>query len=216
MFENVLLLQTKKLLETMKTGSLPEDTYLAGGTAIALHLGHRRSQDLDFFTPTEFVEVQWEEKLKREFGFKLLQRDWQTITGVIGKTKFSLFGYKHKLIGPLDKVYATQMASLPDLAAMKLETVIGRGTKRDLIDIYFLAQKFSLSRLFDFYQEKYGNLSERELMIKKALVFFEEAEGDEMPDMLEKVSWQEIKEWLVSQVANLRASSKGGSASGRN
>ena len=86
---------------------------------------------------------------------------------------------------------------------MKLETIIGRGTKRDLIDIYFLSQKFSLKQLFDFYQKKYGNLEERELMIKKALVFFDEADKDEMPEMLVSVNWEKIKRWFISEVREI-------------
>lgn len=203
MFENVLPAATKTLLTKLGPDNLPVGTYLAGGTAIALYLGHRRSQDLDFFSPTEFVETTWEQKLKSELGFKLLQRDWQTLIGTIDATKFSLFGYKQKLIGKKDRFHAVLVASLPDLAAMKLDTVIGRGTKRDLIDIYFLAQKFGLRKMFNYYQEKYGNLAERELMIKKALVFFEEAEEDEMPDMLIEVSWEKVKKWFAAEVAKV-------------
>lgn len=200
MFENVLSSPTKSLLKNFKEGSLPKGFYLAGGTAVALYLGHRRSADLDFFTPSEFVEVAWEEKLKEEFRFKLFKRDWQTLIGSIGNVKISLFGYKYKMISPKEKLYEIFIASLPDLSAMKLDTVIGRGTKRDLIDIYFLSQKFTLEKLFKDYQKKYGNLQERELMIKKALVFFEEADKEEMPEMLVPASWSKIKKWFLNEV----------------
>ncbi len=200
MFENILSPQTKNLLDRLGTSSLPKDSYLAGGTAIALQLGHRRSADLDFFTPTEFTEKQWEEKLKENLGFKLIKRDWQTLIGSIDNVKFSLFAYKYKLIEP-KKVYGNMwLASLSDLAAMKLDTILGRGTKRDLIDIYFLSQRFSLKKLFGFYQKKYANFEERELMIKKALVFFDDADKDEMPDMILKISWDKIKKWLVEEI----------------
>lgn len=189
MFENILLPSTKRLLEKLSPASLPNDSYLAGGTAIALHLGHRRSADLDFFTPSNFNESVWEEKLKKELGFKLIQRDWQTLTGSVGQVKLSLFGYNHKLINKTVKLYNTQVASPPDLAAIKLNTIIGRGTKRDLIDIYFLAQEYTLGTLFKFYQQKYADFQEKEIMIKKALVFFEEADKDEMPNMLAKTEW---------------------------
>lgn len=95
------------------------------------------------------------------------------------------------------------VASLADLAAVKLETIIGRGTKRDLIDIYFLAQKFTLDKLFGYYQEKYDNLKERELMLKKALIFLGEADTDEMPQMLVPTNWGEVKKWLVKEVRKL-------------
>lgn len=200
MFETILLPETKSLLQNLTKVNLPKESYLAGGTAVALHLGHRRSADLDFFTPIEFVETQWEAKLKKDLGFKLSKRDWQTLIGHINNVKFSLFNYPYKNIAQQESYGQIPIASLPDLAAMKLDTILGRGTKRDLIDIYFLAQKFTLSTLLTFYQKKYGNLQERELMIKKALVFFEDADKDEMPDMIIKADWNEIKKWFTNQI----------------
>lgn len=204
MFEKILTPKTKTLLKRLGPEDLPKGTYLGGGTAIALHLGHRHSVDLDFFTPTEFVETQWGQKLKNELGFKLTQRDWQTLIGTVAGVKISLFGYKYKLIRKPAILYRVSVALLPDLAAMKLETVIGRGTKRDFVDIYFLAQKYGLWKIFEFYQEKYGNLEERELMIKKGLIFFEEADKEEMPAMLIRVGWNEIKRWILQEVRKLR------------
>lgn len=201
MDKNVLSSQTDQLLKKLKPKNFPKNTYLGGGTAVALHLGHRRSNDLDFFTPSEFIEKQWEQKLKLELDFKLADRDWQTLIGDIKGVKISLFGYKYKLIGEFSKFYTIEIASLPDLSAMKLDTIIGRGTKRDLIDIYFLAQKFGLSELYKFYQKKYGNFYEREIMIKKALVYFEEADPDEMPAMLSEVKWEEVKEYFRKNVS---------------
>lgn len=204
MFDAVLLPETKKLLEDITPENLPKDSYLAGGTAVALQLGHRRSHDLDFFTPHEFTEKQWEEKLKKELGFKLLKRDWQTLIGYRGQVKISLFGYNYQQIAPKETYGSLSVASLPDLTAMKLDTILGRGTKRDLIDIYFLMQKFSFKKAFSFYQKKYGNLTEREIMLKKALVFFADADKDEMPDMIVKISWDKIKERLLGEVKNFK------------
>lgn len=196
MFEKVLPPQTKLLLQKLKPKNLPKNSYLGGGIAVALHLGHRRSLDLDFFTPSQFMESQWEQKLKQELGFKLIKRDWQTLIGTASDVKISLFGYKYKLIGKTMKLYQIKVASLADLSAMKLDTIIGRGTKRDLIDVYFLAQKFGFDKLFEYYDKKYKNFKEREIMIKKALVYFDDAETDEMPDMLVDTDWEKIKGWL--------------------
>lgn len=200
MYPNAISPKTKKLLGELGSLSLPKNSYLAGGTAIALQLGHRKSNDLDFFTPTKFSEIAWEEKLAEEFNLEVIQRDWQTITGNIDKIKFSLFYYPHKLIAkpiPWNSVF---LASLPDLAAIKLDTIISRGAKRDLIDIYFLTREYSLSKLFAFYEQKYGNFSQREIMIKKALVYFDDADKDESPQMLSDVSWNIIKENLTNLV----------------
>jgi len=204
MFDSVLLLETRNLLKKLQPQDLPEKTYLAGGTAIALYLGHRRSADLDLFTPSEFIETQWEIRLNRDLGFKLLKIDWQTLIGSLDKVKFSLFGYFYPLIGSPELYENIPVASLPDLAAMKLQALIGRGTKRDFIDIYFLAQKFGLASLLSFYQQKFGNLSERELMLKKSLVYFVDAEIEEMPNMLTSIKWIELKKWFTRSVRALK------------
>jgi len=153
MFEQVLTRETAALLDKLKPEDLPEGTYLGGGTSVSLYLGHRRSADLDFFTPVEFVEKRWEEKLSRDLGFILLKRDWQTLIGYLDRVKISIFGYFFPQIGKTEIFRNISVASLPDLAAMKLDTLIGRETKRDFIDVYFLAQKFSLATLFSFYEK---------------------------------------------------------------
>lgn len=203
MFEAILPDDTKDLLQRLTPKQLPKDTYLAGGTAIALHMGHRRSQDIDLFTPFQFNENLWEQKFAIELNFRITQKDWQTLVGTAQKTKISLMFYKYKMIGKTEKVYSLPTAPLPDLAAMKLETIISRGTKRDFIDIYFLAQKFGLVKMLSFYQQKYGTLEEKELMLKKGLLYFEKADKEEMPYMLVPTDWKKVKSWLMSEVRKL-------------
>lgn len=200
MFENTLSLNSLKFIKEIKSDGLPKDSYLGGGTAIALQIGHRKSLDLDFFTQTQFNETQWQQKLEEEIGFDLIQKDWQTLVGSVQDIKFSLFYYKHALIGGSKDFYNIKLASLEDLSAMKLDTVISRGTRRDLIDIYFLAQKFSLSSMFEFYDRKFGNFKDREIMIKKALIYFEDAEKDETPDMLIPFDWNELKTFFKKEI----------------
>ena len=200
MFEQTVSPETLNLIKSFGDDNLPKNTYLAGGTAIALQIGHRKSLDLDFFTDTEFVENQWQQKLEKKFGFKLMQKDWQTLTGEINTTKFSLFYYKYPLIEKNVDFYVIKLASLEDLSAIKLDVVISRGTKRDLIDIYFLAKKFGLTKMFEFYERKYGNFAERELMIKKSLIYFDDAEKDENPQMLVNFDWEELKRFFRKEI----------------
>jgi hypothetical protein len=184
---------TRKLLEELKPEDLPPGSYLGGGTAIALWLGHRQSVDLDWFTPQEFDEKMWQMKWENDFGFTLRGRDWQTLTGEIKSVKTALYFYKYPLIDEAATYNNLKVAGLKDLAAMKLDAVISRGTKRDFIDLYFLTKKFGAAQMFDYYDHKYGNLTDRELMIRKALVYFKEADEDEMPRMLEPIDWEKVK-----------------------
>jgi hypothetical protein len=188
---------TKLLLEKFQKDDLPSQSYLGGGTAVALHLGHRQSVDLDWFTPQEFDEKMWQMKWETQRGFTLRNRDWQTLVGEIAGVNTSLYVYTYPLIDKTTAYGSVDIASLKDLAAMKLDTVISRGTKRDFMDLYFLTKEFGPDLLFDFYDQKYGSLDERELLIRKALVYFKEADGDEMPNMLVETDCEKVKQYFI-------------------
>src|SRR6266542_4432195 len=194
---DVLPEPTKKLLEKFHKEDLPSKTYLGGGTAIALWLGHRQSVDLDWFTPQEFDEKMWQMRWETKWDFALHERDWQTLVGEIESVKTALYFYKYPLIHATTTYNGVEIASLKDLSAMKLDAIVSRGTKRDFIDLYFLTKKFGRDQLFEYYGQKYGHLEDRELMIRKALVYFTEADGDEMPRMLVPINWEEIKTYFL-------------------
>ena len=197
MRSEVLPEPTRKLLDKFSSENLPAKSYLGGGTAIALWLGHRQSVDLDWFTSQEFDEKMWQMKWETELGFTLRGRDWQTLNGEIESVKTALYFYKYPLIDKTISYNNLKIGGLKDLAAMKMDTVISRGTKRDFIDLYFLTKKFGARQMFEFYDYKYGNLADRELMIRKALVYFREADEDEMPRMLIPVNWEVVKSYFL-------------------
>lgn len=197
MKSNVLPEKTKELFDRFEKSDLPPNSYLGGGTAIALHIGHRQSVDLDWFTSNEFDEKMWQMRWETKWSFNMRSREWQTLTGEIGGVKTSLFFYKYPLIGTATTYNNLEIASLKDLAAMKLDAVISRGTKRDFIDLYFLTKEFGADLMFDFYDQKYGNLGERELLLRKALIYFNEADDDEMPNMLIPTDWNKVKSFFL-------------------
>jgi len=188
---------TKVLFDKFHSDDLPPNSYLGGGTAIALHLGHRQSVDLDWFTPNEFDEKMWQMRWETKWNFNLRNRDWQTLTGEIADVKTSLYFYKYPLIEEATTHKGLEIASLKDLSAMKLDAVISRGTKRDFIDLYFLTKEFGANLMLDFYDQKYGNLEDKELLLRKALVYFKNADEDEMPNMLMPVDWNKVKGFFV-------------------
>lgn len=183
------------------------DAYLAGGTACALQLGHRASLDLDFFTekkfPTEIVLKQLEELP----GFKLDETSKWTILGSFPKVKFSHFYYPYPLISKTSVFSNINIASLADIAAMKIDAICGRGTKRDFIDLYFLLkEKFSLDKILKFYDKKYNRLSNNIYHITKSLNYFMDAESQDSPKMLTEVSWQEVKDFFQKEAIKLAKS----------
>ena len=206
MFAKALSTSTKKALEKLDSSSFFDMTaaYLAGGTALALHLGHRLSIDLDFFTLKEFNEDSISNLLKNTGHFTLNRTDWQALIGTFETVKFSLFFYKYPLLeAPEIFLTKTPVASLQDIAAMKIGAISRRGTRRDFIDLYFLTEIFPLKKTVNFYDKKYQDLASQRTHILKSLVYFADAEGEPMPEMLKPANWLKIKEFFISEVRKL-------------
>lgn len=173
--------------------------YLAGGTALALQIGHRQSLDFDFFLQGDFENQVIYEKLKRIGRFELFSESENTLHGLLDEVNVSFLGYDYPLLGQFGVDGNIQIASLEDIACMKLSAIASRGAKKDFIDIYFLLQKFPLTKLFQFYQKKY-QIESFEYVLLKSLVYFEDADLDPMPIMREPVYWGKIKNFIIGKI----------------
>jgi predicted nucleotidyltransferase component of viral defense system len=201
MFTKALPPTTLQGLKLTKEIQGLKSAYLAGDTALTLHLGHRLSEDLDFFTPKEFSELSLISELKQKTKFTLERQAWQTIIGKIGPTKFSLFYYQYPLLKSLQKTDFVNLASLEDIAAMKLHAISDRGSKKDFFDFYHLLKTFSLPQIFNFYDQKYSKLQEHKFHILKSLTYFEPADQEADLDLLDtSTSWPQIKTFFESLV----------------
>lgn len=94
-----------------------------------------------------------------------------------------------------------RLASIIDIAAMKISAIINRGTKKDFIDLYFLLKKLTLNEILDLYEKKYSDGSK--FIAIKSLTFFEDAESDPMPFMFNDVTWEDVKAYIIKEVQNL-------------
>lgn len=206
MFTKTLLPDTIRALKLVSNIGIVKKSYLAGGTALALHLGHRFSVDLDFFTPVVFDEKTLAAELKMLPEYQEDGTAWRTVWGKVSKTKFSLFYYQYPLIKKTINFEGIQILQKEDIAAMKIHALEDRGTKRDFFDLYFLAKDFSLEEMLKFYDQKYGNLKEHIYIIIRSLNYFIDAERDKDPKMLKKVSWQEVKKFFQDQTIKLAKS----------
>lgn len=203
MFTKTLSQDAAAALALLGQSNILEDAYLAGGTACALHIGHRISLDLDFFTEKEFHTEFVLKQLGKLSGFKLDQTEKWTILGSFPKVKFSYFYYRYPLIGKTVSFSNIKLASLEDIAAMKIAAISDRGTKRDFIDLYFLVKKFPLKRILKFYDKKYRNLSNNIFHIIRSLDYFADADPQESPKLLKSVSWEEVKNFFHEQSLSL-------------
>jgi predicted nucleotidyltransferase component of viral defense system len=199
--KQIQLLRKLKFLK--KYGS-----YLAGGTALALQIGHRTSVDFDFYTEKKFDS----RKLREEFDkrFKKVQEIYiaeDTLELNIDGVGVSFFKYPYKLIRPCQKINEINLASKEDIAAMKIISISQRGRRRDFIDIYFLIKEFGLEQIIQFVKEKYPMFNI--YVGLQGLTYFKDA--DEDPEkvrfkLLKEVKWTEIKKFIIQEVKKFKHS----------
>ena len=177
----------------VKAPPLSEHFYLVGGAALALHLGHRETEDLDFFTSVEgFEDADWE-----GLGFKVLSRQRGTVELLWQGVPVSLLHYPYPLLEPTTAIRGFRVAGLSDLAAMKLVAIAQHGARKDFVDIAFLLERFSLEEMLGFYTEKYGQEANR-IHVLKALAYFEDAEAEAEIATTPPLSWEEVKARIVA------------------
>lgn len=170
---------------------------LVGGTSLALQIGHRISVDLDMFGNALPDEALITDTLA-EFGtVGVLHKTANILICSVNGMKIDFVNYRYNLLQPGKVTEGIRLCSTADIAAMKLNAIAGRGSKKDFIDLYFLLKQYSLKEMLEFYQRKYPHGSE--FMIRKSLTYFEDADKEADPVMLENITWQEMKSELLSQ-----------------
>lgn len=178
--------------------------YLAGGTAVALYYGHRRSVDLNWFRSEPFEPLGLAQQL-RDSGadIQMVSIAENTLIARLGRTKISCFAYPYPLIAPVRfwREYGAFIASPDDLVCMKLAAIQQRGAKRDFIDLYMLAQEIPLQTAIQFYAQKYGAIESASLVY--ALTYFEEADGEPTPPMRIRLNWRRVKTFMREQARGL-------------
>ncbi|VVA43479.1 conserved hypothetical protein [Candidatus Roizmanbacteria bacterium] len=206
MFTTVLPKNAQATLALLgKSNVLPDKTYLAGGTALALQFGHRISIDFDFFTPSVFKGREIIEKLEKVGKFAFQESaEKNTLLGLFENVKFSLFKYDYPLIKPTINYLGIELVSPEDISAMKIAAIMDRGTIKDFIDVYFLIKKgITLDQSFDYYNKKYKALANNIYSIIRSLTYFDDADLKEMPEMVEKINWEEIKKFFEKETVRI-------------
>ena len=190
---------TLELLKKMQALPVLGNTRLVGGTALALQLGHRKSIDLDFFGKIDCETELLREAIKGIASLTILKESPHIRIYVVDGIKVDIVDYKYPWLDDVVVEQELRMASIRDIAAMKITAVIGRGTKKDFIDIAFLLYHFSLEEILDFYAAKYSDGSV--FMAMKSLAYFDDAELEPMPDMIVNQSWEQAKEHILSKIS---------------
>ena len=176
-----------------------QNFYLAGGTALAIQLGHRKSIDIDLFTQN-FPDIEILKQKVSVLSPKIIQEAPGTLDLEIDTIKVSFLEYKYPLLKDFVDFEGVQMASITDIACMKLTAISSRGSKKDYVDLYKVLQTESLQKLMEKFDKKFKDVSYQKTHLLKSLVHFDDADSDPDPDYIEAIDWLTIKNSIMSDV----------------
>jgi hypothetical protein len=200
-------LPVRHVLQNLAHATSLEPFYLAGGTALALRLGHRISVDLDFFGAVETFDDDWRRRLTQElrqhFTVEVLRNSPLGLALDVDKVSVGFFTYGYKLLDALQKVHDVALAGLTDIGLMKLEAIADRGARKDFIDLYFIAQHISIEQLLNKIDEKYPHFRFFESRVLEALIDFDVADTQADSTMLVPIEWEQIKEYCIAEAIRI-------------
>jgi len=177
---------------------------LVGGTALALRYGHRSSVDLDLFSDIKFDIAIIEKELLREFRNNFSYEIAPKNLGIfcyINNIKVDIVYFPHKPISAIEKEEGLRIYSSQDIAAMKIQAILGRGEKKDFWDLYELLQHYSLQQIIDFHRKKYpGQMLA--ISIPNAISYFVDADESKTPVSVNNQTWESIKKSIQLAVSN--------------
>jgi len=201
MFYNILDVKRQELLPLLNP--LKETYYLARGAGLALQIGHRKSEDFNFFTTRPFSTIDLFNKIEEYLAkYKLvkIQDEENTLTIVVNdEVKISFFYYPYPLIKQLLEEENLKIASIVDIGCMKLSTITHRAAFKDYVDLFFILKKISLKELLEQNRKKHPLLDTN--LVLKSLIYFDDISIDPigfMPRLA--VSLDQVKIFLTHEV----------------
>ena len=188
------------MLEKLSALPVLKDVRLVGGTALALQLGHRTSVDLDFFGRINADSEELRDILREVGRVEVASVSKNINIFWINGVKVDMVNYPYPWLDLPIVEDGVRLASLNDIAAMKVSAIVNRGTKKDFIDLYTLLLHFALDEILDMYSRKYSDGSL--FIVMKNLTYFDDAETDPMPNVLNDTTWETVKDFLRKVVRN--------------
>jgi hypothetical protein len=196
---------TKKALDFFSKQIWLKDAgwYLAGGTALALNAGNRRSFDLDFFSErSNFENDEVLQELKNQKSWKVTMNRKNTIYGELFGAKVSFIAYPFFAPNQSPIFYGNVRILDPhDIAVMKIIAISQRGRKRDFFDLFWCTQYLEpLEKTLKRLKKQYPETVHDYHHILKALVYFADAESDPEPEIYFQANWRQVKKFFTSEI----------------
>jgi hypothetical protein len=193
-----------RTIRALVAGGWVEPWTLAGGTGLALHLGHRHSEDLGFFREEPFEPDRLAGELSTIGSLSIQSRSDDTLHLVLQGLRISFLRTQAPLLFRGTAYRGLLVADPRDIAAMKAIAIGGRGSRKDFVDLYFFLQAGgSLDGVLSLVRRRFENVDYNEYHLLKSLAYFEDAESEPMPRMVRDVEWEAIKAGIVSEVRRI-------------
>jgi hypothetical protein len=177
---------------------------LAGGTGLALQLGHRTSDDFDFFKTSRFSVKNLAQALPALGACEILQEEARSLTVLLRSVKISFFQVIDPFIFPAGSFSFFKIADARDIALMKMAAILNRGSRKDFVDLYcILRRELTLQDCLSLLPKKYGEGRINEYQLLQSLTWFTDAEQEPLPRMLEPFDWEECKAFFLREAHGL-------------
>lgn len=173
---------------------------LVGGTALSLQIGHRKSIDLDMFSHTDFEAATILQHLIDEGYNPSVRHNFkQTLIVEIEGVKVDFIRFRYPFAHDIHIIEGIRLTNVQDIAAMKIDAIMGRGRKKDFCDLYFLLRTHTLSDIMNWYQQMYQHSTL--FHVYKSLTWFEDANLDGELEVFDtKYSWEKAKKVIVKAI----------------
>lgn len=176
--------------------------YLAGGTALSLQIGHRRSVDFDFFSETDEID----EKSRNEIisgvtslPTKIIESVGGNLLLLVDGVRTGFFGYGYPLVDEPVLCENILLASINDIGLMKCDALISRGSRKDFYDLFYISRHIDFDHLLQLGEKKYPLFRDFPLMVLESMTLFDNGDRDVQPDLFENISWEQVKQFFVDQ-----------------
>jgi len=204
MHPRVLSADAWQTVRSLVDGGWLDSWTLAGGTGLALHLGHRYSEDLDLFRVEPFDPAALAQSLSQVGLVRVQQSANDTLHVELNGLRVSFLRSETPLLFSGTAYRGLVVADPRDIAVMKVIAAGGRGSRKDFVDLFFFLEcGGSLAGVLSMVEQRFRNVDFNTYHLMKSLVYFEDAEAEPMPRMIRPVEWTTVKERLITEVRRL-------------
>ena len=197
---NYLLPNTQNVLKSLITDAYLSHFVLVGGSALALHIKHRKSEDLDFFTYEKGkFDIQKIKQITVQRSGRIVNISDEQIDVVINGVKVTFFDAKWSFLRP-PNIQNFNLATLEQLAIMKTNVLFLRAKYRDYYDLYFLIKKFGIRRIYEISKDIVEGINFK--LFASALLYIDDIEDENINHLEPKqnLSLHEIRDFFEKEL----------------